>query len=124
LVCLLTVFSQAVKKLQTPNNNFLHRFDGPRQDLIGHNFVRLLGEAGFQSTPPGKSNFGIDVDNSDSRGDCLAQILVVGSRATVQRQPQTNCGLNLTDSLDIQSLPVLAIHHTLQHSVHIAHGRS
>ena len=60
------------------------------------------------------------MNDVDSGADRLAQIFIVGSRSAVEGQRYLRRALDLGDSLDVQSLPRLPLHHALQHPMHVA----
>ena len=74
-------------------------------------FVGLFGQALLQATSPCNPQFSVDMDDIDPSGDCLPQIFVVGSRSAMQGKRHLRRTLDLGDSLDIQPLPCLSLHH-------------
>jgi len=84
----------------------------------------VLCQGFLQATAPCNAQFSVDMYNSDPSGDCLPQIFIVGSRSAVERKWEARRPLDLNDSRDVQALPRFSLHHALQHTVHVAHGRS
>jgi hypothetical protein len=84
----------------------------------------LLRKALLDSASPREPHLGIDVHDRHARSDRFAKIGIRGIRAAVQRHGYPGSFLDGSDQLDIQMLPGVTAHHTLQHTVHIAYGRS
>lgn len=98
-------------------------YDG-RQNLVRHNFVRITRQAVFERLPPRHSQFGIDVDDVNSGGDCLAKVVVTGTRTAVQGEKDSRCFLDSGDPFNIQVLLGFALHHAFNHAVRVANRRS
>jgi hypothetical protein len=94
-----------------------------RQDLVGHNFARLPVQAVFERPSPHNPEFGIDVNDVDPSNDGVAEVVIIGSRPAVQCEKYPAAFL-IASILSIQPLSLLPLHHTPQHAVHIADGRS
>jgi hypothetical protein len=75
-----------VEKPQARADYLFHRIHNGRQNLVWHDFVRMLSQASFQAISPRNAKFRIDVYDVDSRRDCLAQVFIIGSRTTVEGQ--------------------------------------
>ena len=68
--------------------------------------------------------FGIDMDDVDSRGDGFAKVVIVGSRSAVQGQEEARRLLDLGNSFDIQVFLRVSLRRALEHAVHVPDRRS
>src|ERR1700722_1251948 len=115
---------RSVKKREARAGDRLDRPHRKRQSLIRNDLVGFFAEAFLQAPPPRNPQFGVDMDDVDSGANRLAQVFIIGSRSAVEGQRCLNSALDLSDSLDLQSLSCLTLHHALQHPVHVADRRS
>ena len=67
-----------MEQSQARADNLLHGIYDRPQKFIGHDFVGVSSQASFECVPPRNAQFGIDVDDVDSRGDGLAEVFVIG----------------------------------------------
>src|SRR6185437_14498154 len=90
---------QLVEEFQSRRSHPLYCIDGSGQNLIRNNFLRLPREAFLQTAPPCDPYFSVDMDDVDSRGDCLSQVLVVGARSAMQRKQGFRSSFDLRDTV-------------------------
>ena len=68
-----------MEQSQARADNLLHSIYDRSQNLVWHNFVGVSGQAFSERFPPRDAQFGIDVDDVDSRSDRPAKVFIVGA---------------------------------------------
>ena len=115
--------SSSIEELKPRQNRIFDRIDRRRQDPIRRDLVWMSLQAFFQPTPPRKAQFGIDVNDRDTRFYSRHKILIRRPGTAVQRKWQAGPLLDLPDALYIEPLLSLATHHRGQETVHVSDGR-
>ena len=113
-----------VEQFQARTYDLLHGLHDRRQNLVGHDLVRLTGQTGLQGSAPGDSQLGTNEDDVDSSSNRPQEIFVIRSRPAVQGEEDPRCLLDLGNSLEIQMLFGFPFDHAFQHSVHLANCRT
>jgi hypothetical protein len=116
-------FQLTIEQFQAGTHDLLYGLYDRRQNLIGHDLVRLTGQTVFQRTAPGDPQFGIDVDDVDSGGYRTQEIFVIHSRPAVEGEKDSNCFLDLGNPLDVQVLLGFPFDHAFHHAMHVANRR-
>ena len=71
--------------------------------------------------PLGNPQFGVDVNDVDSRGNRILKIAVLCAGAAVQGEKATGSLLDLADALHVQPFLRLPLQHCLQHAMPVAY---
>jgi hypothetical protein len=68
-----------VEEFQPRTHDLLYGIYDGRQNLVGHNIVRLTAQALLQGLAPRDSQFRIDVDDVDASGNRTYEIFILCS---------------------------------------------
>src|ERR1700722_14224025 len=110
----------SIEQRQARTDDLFYSIDDRRENLVRHDFVGIPCQAVSQRSPPGDPEFGIDVDDVDSRGDCFAKVSIICPRPAVEGKKDPGCLLDSCDSVNVQALFRFSFHHALNHAVHVA----
>ena len=113
-----------IEQFQAGTHDLLHGLYDRLQNLIRYDFVRLAGQPAFQGPAPADPQFGTVVDDFDSSSNGTSEIFIICSRPAVQGEKDSNCLLDLGNSVDVQVLFVLPFDHAFHHAMHVPDRRS